>query len=242
MFFFIKKKNKNTAEHVTFLYIVTVHPAREISHREIIQPTDVYIQPGLPWLAQQWWKICAGLGCMLSSSFSFSSCDPPRWTRPFWPLCLVPVTSAPKRSPWGLFLSNQSNAATAPCVWKWYVTGFISHGVGRLQKRGNVAVVCKVGFFWTANKHCSAHRLPGKHLCRQPAVSTNLQGRWPQGSRILFMILDWKVAMSFLPWGATLGVQMLCAHLFSEIHVCSAWPMILSVSHLPLKEQQQEED
>lgn len=31
-----------SAEHVAILHIEEVHQAREISHREIIQPTDVY--------------------------------------------------------------------------------------------------------------------------------------------------------------------------------------------------------
>lgn len=81
MFFLIKK---DSAEHVTVLYVVTVHPAREISHRERLSSLQmsIYSLGCLSWHSRGG-KLCAGLGCKLCFFFSFSSREPPRWTRPF---------------------------------------------------------------------------------------------------------------------------------------------------------------
>jgi len=71
---------------VTVLHIVTVHQAREISHRERLSSLQLptYSLNCISWQSSSG-KLCAGLECTPSFfSVSFSSLEPQRCaTRPF---------------------------------------------------------------------------------------------------------------------------------------------------------------
>lgn len=176
MIFFIKKRLCRACD--CLVYSDSSSSSRDQSHTEIIQPTDVYIQPGLPELPLQWWELCAGLECFPPPSLSAlvtHQDGPDLFSHRVWSLRQVLQREAPQAC---LCQIRTTQLLLTVCGDGTSLTS--SASVGRLQKQGNVPVLSEVGFFCTVNRHCQAHRLSNKHLCRHLLFPQTYKGGGPR--------------------------------------------------------------